>query len=58
MSLLGMASTIISITMYVSVNYVIQEKLYGTAYGILQSVGNFGSSVGPLIIGGVLDSAT
>lgn len=35
MSLIGMSTTIISITMYVSVNYIVPEKFYGTAYGIL-----------------------
>ena len=57
MSLIGVSTTIIQITMYVAVNYIVPEKLYGTAYGILQSIGNIGNSVGPIIIGSILDSS-
>lgn len=55
MSLIGIASTIIQLTMYVCVNYIIKEKHYGTAYGILQAVGNLGLTLGSLLIGGILD---
>eukprot|EP00347_Sterkiella_histriomuscorum_P010927 403374398 len=55
MSLIGMASTIISLTMYPSVNYIVKEKYFGTAFGILQALGNIGSTIGPLIIGDILD---
>jgi len=51
-----MGSTIISLTMYPSVNYIVKEKYFGTAFGILQSISNIGSSIGPLIIGDILDS--
>ena len=44
--------------MYVSINYLVPEKFYGTAYGILQSIGNLGNSLGPLVIGFILDSSS
>lgn len=56
MSLIGMGSTIISLTMYPSVNYIVKEKYFGTAFGILQALSNVGSTIGPLIIGDILDS--
>lgn len=56
MSLIGMSSTIITLTMYPSVNYIVKEKYFGTAFGILQALSNFGSTIGPLIIGDILDS--
>lgn len=55
MTLIGMASTIINLTMYPSVNYIIKEKYFGTAFGILTAVGNIGAFAGPLIIGDILD---
>lgn len=38
--------------MYVSVNYIVPEKYFGTAYGILQAIGNLGNALGPIMIGG------
>lgn len=56
MSLIGMGSTIIQISLYPSVNYLVKEKYFGTAYGLLQSIENLGLAIGPLIIGDLLDS--
>lgn len=55
MSLIGMAYTIISLTLYPSVNYIVKERYFGTAYGIIEAVGNIGLFFGPLIIGAILD---
>lgn len=35
MSLLGIASTLINLTMYTSIIYIVPEKHYGIAFGIL-----------------------
>ena len=32
------------------------EKYFGTAYGILQAISNVGMTVGPLLIGDILDT--
>mmetsp|Transcript_26619 Transcript_26619/g.25684 ORF Transcript_26619/g.25684 Transcript_26619/m.25684 type:complete len:99 (+) Transcript_26619:265-561(+) len=58
MSLIGMASTLIELTLYTSINYIISEKYYGTAYGIVQAVGTCGHAVGSLILGYILDIDT
>jgi MFS family permease len=55
MSLVGISSTVISLTMYTSIIYLIPEKHYGVAYGILESIKNLGLSIGPLVIGTILD---
>lgn len=41
--------------MYPSVNYLVKEKYFGTAYGILEAISNIGLTIGPLIIGDILD---
>ena len=56
MGLIGMSTTIIQLTMYTSVNYIIPEKYFGTAYGILQAISNVGTTIGSLVIGNILDT--
>jgi MFS family permease len=56
MSLIGMGSTIVQLALYPTVNYLVKEKYFGTAYGILQAVSNTGLAIGPLIIGDLLDA--
>ena len=55
MSLLGMAYTMIQLTLYPAVNYIVKEKHFGTAYGIIESMSNIGLFVGPLLIGSILE---
>ena len=55
MCLLGISYTIIQLTLYPLVNYLIKERHFGTAYGIIQSISNIGLFVGPLVIGDILD---
>ena len=51
---LGIGYTFNSLTLYTGLNYLIKEKNFGTAFGILQSFQNLGLTVGPLAIGGIL----
>jgi hypothetical protein len=56
MTLIGMASTMINLTLYPSINYLIKEKYFGTAYGIIESLSNVGLFIGPLVIGDILNT--
>eukprot|EP00349_Pseudokeronopsis_sp_Brazil_P006119 CAMPEP_0202958664 /NCGR_PEP_ID=MMETSP1396-20130829/2944_1 /ASSEMBLY_ACC=CAM_ASM_000872 /TAXON_ID= /ORGANISM="Pseudokeronopsis sp., Strain Brazil" /LENGTH=196 /DNA_ID=CAMNT_0049676835 /DNA_START=1195 /DNA_END=1785 /DNA_ORIENTATION=- len=55
MSLIGMATTIIQLTLYTSINYIVSETHFGTAYGIIQAVGTVGMATGSLMLGVILD---
>lgn len=48
--LITAASIIIQLTMYTSINYIVKEKYFGLAYGILQSINNLGITLGALIV--------
>ena len=55
MTLIGIASTLINLTMYTSVIYIVPEKHYGLAFGILQAISNIGIIIGSLLIGYIKD---
>jgi MFS family permease len=57
MTLVGMSTTIIQITLYPSVNYIVKERYFGTAYGILETAGNLGMILGSVIVGSILNIA-
>ncbi len=55
MALVGMSNTIIQLTLYSSVNFIIPEKHYGSGYGLMQAIDNIGSAIGYLLVGYMLD---
>ena len=57
MTLVGMSNTIIQITLYPVINYIVKEKYFGTAYGILETACNLGMIIGSLLIGLILNIA-
>ncbi len=57
MTLVGMSDTIILITLFPSINYIVKEKYFGTAYGILETGCNLGMIIGSLLIGYILNIA-
>ena len=56
MILIGFANTMVQLTLYPSVNYLVKEKYFGTAYGIIESATNIGMFVGSLLIGDILNT--
>lgn len=58
MALIGLSSTLIQLSLYASVNYIVPEKHYGLAYGIMQALANIGQATGPILIGSLLDVET
>jgi MFS family permease len=54
MTLIGLANTMIQLTLYPQVNYLVREKYFGTAYGIIEAFCNVGLFLGPLIIAKIL----
>lgn len=56
MTLIGMANTMISLSLYPQVNYLVREKYFGTAYGIIECCCNVGLLIGSLVIGDILNS--
>lgn len=57
MTLVGMSDTIIQITLFPAINYIVKEKYFGTAYGILQTACNLGMIIGSLLVGYILNIA-
>lgn len=53
--LLGVSYSIYASAMWPSVAYVVEQRLLGTAYGIVTAVQNAGLAVFPLIIGAIKD---
>lgn len=37
-------------------NYLVREKYFGTAYGIIEAFCNVGGLIGPLVIGDILNT--
>jgi len=58
MVLLGVGGTIITLTLYTSFSYVVAEKYYGTAFGILLTFSNAGVLIGCLMVGKVVDESS
>jgi MFS family permease len=46
------------LTLYPVVNYLVKERYFGTAYGIIESCCNVGSLAGSLLIGFILNTHT
>jgi MFS family permease len=57
MSLVGLANMLIQITLYPAVNYIVKERYFGTAYGILETACNLGMILGSVIVGLILNIA-
>ena len=57
MTLIGMSNTIIQITLYPMINYIVKERYFGTAYGILETACNLGMMIGSVIVGFILNIA-
>jgi MFS family permease len=55
MVLVGFANTMIQITLYPAINYIVKERYFGTAYGILETASNIGMIIGSLAIGEILN---
>lgn len=56
MTLIGLSNTMIQLTLYPSVNYLVKERHFGTAYGIIESFCNVGLLIGSLSIGFILNT--
>jgi len=54
--LISIGASLIEITIYSSVSYLVLEKHYGAAWGILASINNFGLLVGALVFGIIVDN--
>jgi hypothetical protein len=51
MGLLGIGSTIVQLTLYTGFSYVVREKYFGVAFGVLMGIVNLGVLVGCLVMG-------
>lgn len=56
MTLIGIANTLIQLTLYPSINYLVSEWNFGTAYGLIEASCNVGHILGSLVIGSILNS--
>jgi|LauGreDrversion4_2_1035121.scaffolds.fasta_scaffold280623_1 predicted MFS family arabinose efflux permease len=52
---LGFANTFIHLSLYPTVNYIVKEDYFGTAYGLLESATNVGYLIGSLTLGNILN---
>ena len=55
MVMVGFASTLIHLSLYPTVNYIVQETYFGTAYGVVESATNVGYLIGSLALGDILN---
>jgi MFS family permease len=55
MVFIGMANTMIHLSIYPTVNYIVHEKYFGTAYGFIESSTNIGYLFGSLTLGDILN---
>ena len=51
MSMLGVGSTIVQLTLYTGFSYVVRENHFGVAFGVLMAVVNLGVLLGCLVVG-------
>ena len=56
MTLIGMSNTMIQLTLYPLINYLVKERHFGTAYGIIEAFCNLGQLIGSLVIGSILNT--
>ena len=54
--LISLANTMIQLTLYPQVNYLVKEKYFGTAYGIIESACNLGLFAGSFFISLILNN--
>ncbi len=52
---LGFANTFIHLSLYPTVNYIVKEDFFGTAYGLIESATNVGYLIGSLTLGDILN---
>jgi MFS family permease len=55
MIMVGFANTLIHLSLYPTVNYIVKEKYFGTAYGLVESATNVGYLFGSLALGDILN---
>lgn len=55
MILIGFANSLIHLSLYPTVNYIVKELYFGTAYGLIESATNVGYILGSLLIGDILN---
>ena len=55
MIMVGFANTLIHLSLYPTVNYIVKEKYFGTAYGLVESASNVGYLIGSLALGDILN---
>lgn len=55
MTLIGIANTLIQLTLYPNINYLVSESYFGTAYGLIEAACNVGHILGSLVIGSILN---
>lgn len=51
----GLANTFIHLSLYPTVNYIVKETYFGTAYGLVETATNIGYLIGSLAIGDILN---
>jgi len=56
MTLIGIANTLIQLTLYPNINYLVSESNFGTAYGLIEAACNVGHILGSLVIGSILNT--
>jgi predicted MFS family arabinose efflux permease len=44
------------LTLYPSVNYLVKERHFGTAYGLIEAFCNVGLLIGSLLMGSILNT--
>jgi hypothetical protein len=54
--LISLSNTMIQLTLYPQVNYLVKEKYFGSAYGIIESAGNLGLFAGTYFISLILNT--
>lgn len=54
---IGVANTLIHLSLYPTVNYIVKEKYFGRAYGLVESATNVGYLIGSLAVGDILNSS-
>jgi len=55
MILSGFGTTFIHLSLYPTVNYIVKEDYFGTAYGFIESSTNIGYLIGSLALGDILN---